>query len=34
MCERLKTEGVHEFHFYTLNQSKACLALIDELKQN
>jgi methylenetetrahydrofolate reductase (NADPH) len=31
MCERLKNEGVEEFHFYTLNQSHACLAIIDGL---
>jgi methylenetetrahydrofolate reductase (NADPH) len=31
MCERLKREGVTEFHFYTLNQSQACLALINNL---
>jgi methylenetetrahydrofolate reductase (NADPH) len=32
MCDRLKQEGVTEFHFYTLNQSQACLRLIDELR--
>jgi methylenetetrahydrofolate reductase (NADPH) len=32
MCERLKREGVEEFHFYTLNQSQACLGLINALK--
>jgi methylenetetrahydrofolate reductase (NADPH) len=31
MCERLKNEGVEEFHFYTLNQSQACLEIIDGL---
>jgi methylenetetrahydrofolate reductase (NADPH) len=31
MCERLKREGVEEFHFYTLNQSQACLGLINAL---
>jgi methylenetetrahydrofolate reductase (NADPH) len=32
LCERLKREGSTEFHFYTLNQSKACLALVQGLK--
>jgi methylenetetrahydrofolate reductase (NADPH) len=31
MCNRLKREGTSEFHFYTLNQSPACLALIKDL---
>jgi methylenetetrahydrofolate reductase (NADPH) len=31
MCNRLKSEGISEFHFYTLNQSPACLALIKDL---
>jgi methylenetetrahydrofolate reductase (NADPH) len=33
MCSRLKREGVLEFHFYTLNQSQACLALVNELRK-
>jgi methylenetetrahydrofolate reductase (NADPH) len=33
MCERLKAEGVSEFHFYTLNQSQACLTLIRGLEK-
>jgi methylenetetrahydrofolate reductase (NADPH) len=32
MCNRLKGEGISEFHFYTLNQSPACLALIKDLR--
>jgi methylenetetrahydrofolate reductase (NADPH) len=32
MCERLKREGVEEFHFYTLNQSQASLGLINALR--
>jgi methylenetetrahydrofolate reductase (NADPH) len=32
MCNRLKSEGVTEFHFYTLNQSQACLRLINDLR--
>ena len=31
MCRRLKDEGVTDLHFYTLNQSSACLRLVDDL---
>ena len=31
MCQRLKAEGVNDFHFYTLNQSAACLRLVSDL---